>query len=1802
MPLLRRLARIWFFGLAITVATLALGLLTRFLAPYAPWNDAPVLAATTPNNGAVDVLPRSMITLTFSRPMNRGATIDALRIDPPTAGRFGWSDDGRTLSFQPERAFSPAISYTLSLGPGAMSRWWRPIDSRAQISFSTATLPSVVTALPDGSGVARDGSIAVIFSQPMVSAATLGQPVNLSTLKIDPPVELTARWETPNTLLLRPTAMLAAAQRYTVTVGSALADLRGVELGAPYSWSFTTAWPAVIDLQPADGARWVSPHQPLTLRLDAPLPSTLIERALQLDPPVDGTVESAIIGATQLITFTPQLGWEHGSTYVAKLVAPPGSDLADPPVTPWRFNVEPPPGLVAFFPGQGQLLPPGQAVRLIFATPMDADSLRAGLRIEPSVADPSISVDETEVRLLPELQASTTYTITIAAATRDRSGEPLGAETTVQLRTTAAAPALRVPAAAQRPLISVPVNQTTIEFERTNLDTLNLEIYKLDAPTLLRALNLTKDEWDSFNPERYGQSLGRRWQLNLPGIANQPTRTPINVALVEGQPLDPGAYYLRATSPQGPRSDLLLLVTSVNLILRQSDSQILVWATDASSGAPLADLPLALYAADALITRGRTDASGVWALPVQRQPDDPPYLVLAEGSAPAVVSGAQLAGLDQSSEPRQRSLLFLDRLSYSPGDQVRVGGLTRRQAADGSLTLPTNTACQLKLQEVEGPAPPAPQQPGCQVDPATGIVSATLQLSPRQLPGHYELQVEVSDEMVSLPLEVIGPQSDTRVEFQPGDSSIAVQLERDGLPLAGTMVSWTMRLQPQPAPVVEGFHFATPAAESHILSGSGLSDSNGRLDIAISLPAGMSSALRYQIDATIGAEGSAQTQAGGHGLVGGSRPYIGIRLPSRFVRDNQRGIVELIAVDSRGQPVAGVPITVHLYRPGKPTGQGTTPLLSRNATSNAQGRADIEIVQLNPGAYDVEAGSGGLTTRQALWVSSSRFTGWQNPPGQVSVIAERSVYRPGDVVQLLVTSPYAEANLLLTIEHGSLHDSLVRSLRAGQPITFTITPDMIPGVNVGATLAAGAERRVGSASLLVQDDQPAPNVSLSSEHNTYPPGATAALTITSDPGLIISDTLLTITPVDAEPMTPSTLKRLMPGPPPAMTVAGISDLEPGIKSQSAELTIGASGYLTHPLDRAGGNGQWISRVTLPDRPGSWWVTMYAATRAEQIAVASTLISTSVPLELTPIVPSLLRPSDRAKAELRVHNTTALTQELQIRLQAAGADIDVQTPTERRLQLAPGATQQLTWTFSPRPGVQVVSLRISSGSSVPIIVRDLPVVASVSPPFQSRTISAAGDLNTSLGLDGPLAGSLELAVAPGLRATLEDTAESLAALSTRSVEQRASLLLLSAQLGLSAPSTDQTRWIAMAERAADELRAAQNADGGWGWWPGLESRPFVSALVVEAEIIATRLSRTIRAPDSRTLAYLTNAAPAADPDTQAYIAYVRTLTGDRTVDAKALLNLSPGSAGLAYLLMILPAPLDDEAATRLLALAERPGLKPGEAARLFWPSGSESEMPGNSTAVTAAVVQALHAERPDAAESLAGERSLLAAWSTDGWADSFTAARVAAALLSRQPAAAHGPQRITLNGATVLDTSRPITSTTHLHVPAKGLDADSRLEVTAPGSTGYLLALRATAATGSAESVPTIVVQQELIDPVTGTGIDPSSLRTGQIAELRLSIVSAQALRGADLEIDLPGALQAVDYTPTAPFVAVNYEPQDNRLRFNAFELKPAVITQRITVRAIAAGSYVSPAARLVPRYEDTPPVTARESWQVRVEP
>jgi uncharacterized protein YfaS (alpha-2-macroglobulin family) len=682
------------------------------------------------------------------------------------------------------------------------------------------------------------------------------------------------------------------------------------------------------------------------------------------------------------------------------------------------------------------------------------------------------------------------------------------------------------------------------------------------------------------------------------------------------------------------------------------------------------------------------------------------------------------------------------------------------------------------------------------------------------------------------------------------------------------------------------------------------------------------------------------------------------------------------------------------------------------------------------------------------------------------------------------------------------------------------------------------------------------------------PGATATISVTLPSAVAAADLLVALEPATTPDLAPAN-GGIMPQAPQPLAVAGHPPTAAGARLPAISYQSGPAGFLVSGDVGAGGPGLATLQIPLPDEPGNWRVMVYALDGAARVARAATTVRVSEPLISTLITPPNLRRGDEADLVLELTNTVAFTRSLQVDLDLQGAGLTTPAAAEQQLLLAPGSTQTLTWRFTPEPNADAISVqvRLNDGANT-TLTRRMPVLpATARAPFTGATLRNTGSLELTLPESAVRAEELELALAPSLSATLAESVQHIAALPEPSTVDRAAQALIAARLAAIVNNPDSLDWREQARFAVEALLTNQNNDGGWGWWPGMPSDPFVSAFVVEALAVNQPTFGSAARPDPRAFTYLERSAANAEPNLRAYLAFAAARAGQPLPDTTALLDSDLGPAGLAYLALALPADQAEPVLTRLSTLPGPP-----------WSAAPASRLPNSPTAINAAVVEAFRNRSPGAPQIAAAENALAESWGIDGWGGSFSAARVAAALPLSIPS--NGPRRITLNDQMLAGATTPFTTTVRARVTTTDFGTPLTLTVESSGTAPYLLAYR-TMVEPAPVRAPAAILTVSYHDPAGGALVAPTQLRAGQLVEIRLQIIATQRIAGAQIILDLPATLLPLEATPSGPVIRAQINAPAAQVQFFAPQLNMGVSRQTVLARVTARGSFTVPPPYLV---------------------
>jgi hypothetical protein len=100
---------------------------------------APTVLSTAPADGGQLEQLAAAISVTFSRPMNHGATESAFALTPAASGTFSW--DGNTMTFVPTSLLAAETPYTATVGTAARDIGGNALAAEHAFAFTTGIAP-----------------------------------------------------------------------------------------------------------------------------------------------------------------------------------------------------------------------------------------------------------------------------------------------------------------------------------------------------------------------------------------------------------------------------------------------------------------------------------------------------------------------------------------------------------------------------------------------------------------------------------------------------------------------------------------------------------------------------------------------------------------------------------------------------------------------------------------------------------------------------------------------------------------------------------------------------------------------------------------------------------------------------------------------------------------------------------------------------------------------------------------------------------------------------------------------------------------------------------------------------------------------------------------------------------------------------------------------------------------------------------------------------------------------------------------------------------------------------------------------------------------------------------------------------------------------------------------------------------------------------------------------------------------------------------------------------------------------------
>lgn len=1107
---------------------------------FTPQPLPPTIVETDPPPGSSIALNGS-ITFYFNQAMDQNSVENALTVLPLIGGSFTWQNDA-TLIYSPEEAFSPGTSIKFSLETTAAASNGLTLTLPIELEYFTPDWleANIFLPLPESIEIDPSSAIVVTFNQPVVSLGSADQDL-VPGFTLSPAVSGEGSWINTSTYQFTPSGGLAGGVTYRADLSHDLVSTAGAIFAQDTikSWTFSTLYPQILAWGPYDGKLGVPLDASIRLTFNQAMDPDSVADNFSLvnnnGEQVKGTLEWS--EDNKEAYFIPELLLERSSNYAAIL---PGEVLSagKTPLqldTAWGFQTT---GEFAFLgtpAGQNYTTSIYEGITLYFNNPVDRATAIDNILIFPEVDNlyPTTSGTGNALNLYGDFEPLTHYTVVIKESLADEWGGQLGTARSLNITTEPLPPNLVVTQGTS--ILYLTGSEKVIPARATNLYQVSINIGTIPEDVFPQffgsGLYQTLDDY--YPPDvKYWTHV-----FNVLGDDSYTVNLPLNQT---GSELAPGLYRYQIYSQELPYnpSPYLLAVSDNHLTMKTSPENILIWAVNLSTGAPLESADITIYnESGEVIFKGITNQEGIF------QADFPRALDLYDSIFYAVTGepGEESFGITASNwafgteaynfgihtnygAPQPQTYIYTDRPIYRPGQTVFYR-LVHRIRQDGGYALPPEDNIVVTI--VQGG-----RKSEDVVLPLSdfGTAHGEFQLSSFAKPGYYRLETEYGMVLFQV-AEYRKPEINLSLSLDNTESKVGENWQGNvearyyfDAPAGDLDLSWTLRaersafyLPGYQVGVLENNWFAYPSYSpftwgTQVAAGDGETDPDGLWNIEgqlvkidkyeneIILPA------KYILSVTAQDKSGFQVSGQTEILVHPSDFYIGVH-PSAWIAEADQPVeFEILIVGWDKEPDGAHQLKAEFSRVtwthkvgeiGQIDYTREKELISEYSFStDRNGTGVFSFTPQNPGTYQVDVFGSGARTEVTLWVGGPGTTAWPTQSNQkLKIIADKNTYLPGDEATIFIPNPFPDgAEALITIERHRVIDYQTLSINSsGETVIIPLGDEESPNVYVSVILLGQdpdgrKDFRQGYVNLLVEPVSHLLNVEVLGEPDRLGPG------------------------------------------------------------------------------------------------------------------------------------------------------------------------------------------------------------------------------------------------------------------------------------------------------------------------------------------------------------------------------------------------------------------------------------------------------------------------------------------------------------------------------------------------------------------------------------------------------------------------------------------------------------------------------------------------------------------------------------------
>ncbi|MEO8354996.1 MAG: Ig-like domain-containing protein [Chloroflexota bacterium] len=1275
----------------------------------------------------------SSITFYFNQAMNKSSVESALGGLPE--GTYTWNDEA-TLVFKPTQPYQPNTKLQITLASSIQSASGFGMQEPFNVSFRVADYLRAVNILPKESATDVDveSAVAVSFNQPVVALGADDTSLP-AAFDLQPSAPGRGEWINTSTYIFYPEPAMKGGTEHALQLNPSLKTVSGVglDVSAASVWTFTTASPRVISLEPASDQRMALDPQ-IKLTFNQPMDAASVESNFSFSGP-EGSLHGTFTWDDEntVVTFVPGKMLVRNVGHILNVSAAAkskggmalGEDYGAVLNTFDNFAVTA--ADVSY-----------SSVFFTFSSTLPEGDYDAFVKIKPALDDFSTGRTEDGLSLgvYANFEPETNYVIEVAAQLKDSWKQSLGDPYVFNFRT-APAPAMLSVDVYSSSTVFVRPDEPVLYAKAANVQSADVTV----APLTLQDFFLLQDSYENQQAFSASDSLVYPHQFNLPPSKTQDVKLRL---AQQGSQLLTGLYYVSVFSPQNAsatKNIYFAASSQVNLTFKLGATEALVWAVDLPSQRPVENALITIYDnAGNSLAAGTTDKSGLWKGAVGAR-EGQLYAVLgvpgednfalATSNWSMGISAWDFGYSFNAQPPHTEIYMYTDRPMYRPGQTVYFRGVAR-QAFNGRYELPQINEVPIMLRDANGTQLLALN---AQLSPY-GTFNGEYQLPEDAAPGYYLFENSALELFFYFQVaEYRKPEINLSVDYSADEVKLGDTAKAEinaryffDAPANDVEVNWALYTKPDTFHLpnyetglmdtswLNVFHFGQPGSSDYfgnlLEQGTGRTSREGILSIDLpAIPESVSGQI-VTLEVTAQDESDLTVSARSQLRVHPADFYIGIR-PDQWIgrADSPLGF-DVYTVDWAQNPSGDKTLSAEFKQVrwekemdinNFPTYTPVyTPVSGSNLATGADGRARLSFVPPNAGTYVLEISGEGARTQSMIWVSGAGSAAWPDLPNQrVELTADRDSYKAGDTAKVFIPNPFAVNSLaLVTVERGIVSKAEIISLSgSGREYSLPLTEADAPNVYVSVTvLGQGNDFRQGMVNVPVAPDDKVLNVQVTSNPTEAGPreDVTFDVLVTDiqdqpvegEFSLSVVDLAsLALADPNAEDILPAFYSNQPLGIETGLSIAAYSgraavppggmggggaDEVPFLREEFPDTAYWNPSLITN----SDGRGQIT--MTLPDSLTTWKVDVRGLTVDTKVGQAETEIVSTKPLLVRPVTPRFLVHGDHVLMAAIVNNNTPDKLTVSVSLQSEGFTLDEPDQATQQVEVPANGRQRVEW--------------------------------------------------------------------------------------------------------------------------------------------------------------------------------------------------------------------------------------------------------------------------------------------------------------------------------------------------------------------------------------------------------------------------------------------------------------------------------------------------------------------------------------------